>query len=315
MKSIVLFTGGGIADFGHPISPSAVVDIEPWFLEAYRINHPQNVKRLQRDILATDPQEVCADMGVKNTDLLWGSPSCQCFSISAAGLNPPEHARMRPLYLKTAEYAAILKPRFVIVENVLGILQKQHVMWTTWLKRDLEKLGYYVALWKLNAIDFDGCAQRKRVFIVARLNGPVPPEPKGKQKGNPKRLGQIIGHLSEQEALADGCVTVSKNWQEKLKSIEPAKPILRDDGSKSGYCRLSMDGQVLALRTRPCIIKTPLMVHPKVNRFLSVREFACIQGVPDYKFPKYMPTSERYRVIGQAIPPFLAKAVIDRLTA
>ena len=48
------------------------------------------------------------------------------------------------------------------------------------------------------------------------------------------------------------------------------------------------------------------------NRRLSWRECARLQGFDDSKFPE-MPLKHLYKVIGNAVPPLLAKALADRI--
>jgi DNA (cytosine-5)-methyltransferase 1 len=46
--------------------------------------------------------------------------------------------------------------------------------------------------------------------------------------------------------------------------------------------------------------------HPEENRLLTVREMATLQGFPfDYRFPARS-VANRYRVIGDAVPPLVA---------
>ena len=184
-----------------------------------------------------------------------------------------------------------------------------------WLQEDfLQPLDYRTKVWgtkelKMNALDFGGCQIRPRVFVVAKLEDDVAAQPEGKAK--PQTLRQVIGHLSEAEALADGVEPMSKKWTEQVSMIEPGGRLQ----PKSNNLRLEWEGQCHSLRTGPRIKKNMVSVHPEKNRFLSVREFCHIMGVPEYRFPKGMAVNEKYRIIGQAIPPFLATAVIDQLTA
>ena len=74
--------------------------------------------------------------------------------------------------------------------------------------------------------------------------------------------------------------------------------------------RLSMDEPSLTLTCAPAQKQTE-RCHPTETRPLTVREYARIQTFPDYwVFEGNI--ADQYKQIGNAVPPLLAKAIIDK---
>ena len=83
-------------------------------------------------------------------------------------------------------------------------------------------------------------------------------------------------------------------------------------GGRTGfYRRLSWNKPSPTLVTSPTQTGT-CMCHPKYDRPLSLREYALIQGFPgNWKFQGTL--SEKYRMIGEAVPVKLAKIIAETI--
>ena len=58
-------------------------------------------------------------------------------------------------------------PRFLLMENVTNILSKRHEKdFNSW-KKELERLGYYNKVYRLNALDFGIPQNRKRAYMIS----------------------------------------------------------------------------------------------------------------------------------------------------
>lgn len=106
-------------------------------------------------------------------DILMGGTPCQSFSVAGkrAGLDDPRGN----LALEFARLAERLRPRWIVWENVQGVLsQAEGRAFGTFLWA-LEECGYGFAYRVLDA-QFDGLAQRRgRVFVVGYLGDWRPP--------------------------------------------------------------------------------------------------------------------------------------------
>jgi DNA (cytosine-5)-methyltransferase 1 len=81
----------------------------------------------------------------------------------------------------------------------------------------------------------------------------------------------------------------------------------KQGGRRGFYRRLAWDSPSPTLVTSPSQLGTCLC-HPDETRPLSVKEYARIQGFPDgWEFVGT--TSQKYRMIGEAVPVDLARAI------
>lgn len=127
--------------------------------------------------------------GDREIDLLVGGTPCQAFSV--AGLREGLTDERGNLTLEFARLAAALRPRWIIWENVPGVLSDATNAFGCLLGA-LSELGYGCA-WRVLDAQFFGVAQRRqRVFVVGYLGaaaaaGAVLFEPEGVRRDPPTR--------------------------------------------------------------------------------------------------------------------------------
>jgi DNA (cytosine-5)-methyltransferase 1 len=130
--------------------------IDNWMpaVEAYR----QNVsgEAWCKNLLHCDPKKF------DKPDLLMASPPCPSFSIAKVG--GKETFTDQWLSAKVAEFAAVLKPKAVLIENVPPYLKSKSCQF---LINNLVSLGYVVQCQILNAADFGAPQTRRRLIILA----------------------------------------------------------------------------------------------------------------------------------------------------
>jgi DNA (cytosine-5)-methyltransferase 1 len=93
-----------------------------------------------------------------------------------------------------------------------------------------------------------------------------------------------------------------------FRRVMDGTPTEKRGGAPSGLKRLQSD--------EPCLTITSAapreFVHPTEDRFLTIRECARIQSFPDYfQFEGSM--SSKITLIGNAIPPLIAKVIADHI--
>lgn len=184
-----LFAGGGGASTGIEVATGYSVDIainhDPAAILMHETNHP-GTKHHCEDVRKVDPVKACAGRPV---GLLWASPDCKHFSKAKGG--KPKDKKIRGLGWMVVRWAALVRPRVIILENVeefqnWGPLNRGHrpikakkgVTFRKFVKQ-LEDLGYVVEWRTLCAADYGAPTTRKRLFLVARRDGRpiVWPEP------------------------------------------------------------------------------------------------------------------------------------------
>jgi len=183
------FAGGGGASTGIELGLGRPVDIainhDPEAVAMHDINHP-HTKHFCESVWEVDPRVVVDGRPV---DLCWFSPDCKHFSKAKGGA--PVKKEIRGLAWVAIRYAATVKPKVIMLENV-----EEFVTWGP-LATDgrpcaknkgrtfssfvnaLRRLGYQVDWRELRACDYGAPTIRKRLFLIARCDGQpiIWPEP------------------------------------------------------------------------------------------------------------------------------------------
>ena len=179
--AIDLFAGGGGASTGIEQAIGRHVDIainhDPEAIALHSVNHPQT-RHYVSDVFEVDPLVVTAGQPV---GLLWASPDCKHFSKAKGG--KPVSKKIRSLAWVVIKWAKAVRPRMIFLENVeefqtwgpLGADERPCPLrkgqtFARW-KKSLEQLGYVVEHRELRACDYGAPTIRKRLFLVARLDG------------------------------------------------------------------------------------------------------------------------------------------------
>ena len=175
------FAGGGGASTGIELAVGRPVDIainhDPDAIAMHKVNHPFT-RHYCESVWEVNPKEICEGNPV---GLMWLSPDCKHFSRAKGG--KPVSKNVRGLAWIALRWAATVKPRVIMLENVpefvtWGRLGKdgkpdpKHIGETFWsFVRALERHGYNVAWRELRACDYGAPTIRTRFFLIARCDG------------------------------------------------------------------------------------------------------------------------------------------------
>lgn len=195
-----LFCGAGGVTTGFAMADNGIarviacVNHDPKAIESHWKNHPE-VKHFEEDIRTLDLTELA--MHAKDSQqmhpgaklVLWASLECTNFSNAKGG--QPRDADSRTLANHLHRYVDILKPDYVMIENVVEfrawgpldkkgkpIDRKKGKDFTEWNEKMISH--GYINEWNiLNSADFGAYTSRKRLFgIFARPELPITwPEP------------------------------------------------------------------------------------------------------------------------------------------
>lgn len=201
MKELVIdnFAGIGGASIGIEQALGRPIDIainhNPVAVAAHLFNHPKT-RHFCEDIFKVDPVKATQGSPI---GLAWFSPDCTHHSKAKGG--KPRKKKIRGLAWVAIRWAATVRPRVIILENVEEFLDwgplkkgqpdKKRKGWTfnEWVWQ-LEHLGYEVEWRELVAADYGAPTTRKRFYLIARCDGEkiVWPEPThGPDKARPWR--------------------------------------------------------------------------------------------------------------------------------
>ncbi|CAK9093131.1 Modification methylase HphIA (M.HphIA) (Cytosine-specific methyltransferase HphIA) (M.Hphi(C)) [Durusdinium trenchii] len=194
------FAGGGGASLGITRATGLPVDVaanhDKSAIAMHLANHPET-RHYCENLWDLDPEDVTEGRPV---GLAWFSPDCTHFS-KAKGSKPREE-RVRALAWIVVRWAARVRPRVILLENVeefadwgplrngRPVKSKRGITFSQWCNQ-LRELGYRVEWRILTASDYGAPTTRKRLFLVARCDGEpiVWPEP---THGSPQAIRKQI---------------------------------------------------------------------------------------------------------------------------
>lgn len=206
------FAGGGGASTGIEMATGHSVEIainhDPAAIAMHKANHP-TTEHYCESVWDINPLKAVRGRQVA---LCWFSPDCKHFS-KAKGSKPVEKS-IRGLAWIAVRWAATVKPRVIMLENVeefktWGPLLKNNMPdpkkkgWTfDYFVKSLKKQGYEVDYRELKACDYGAPTIRKRFFLIARRDGKpiVWPQP---TYGDPKSLEVKLGKLKPWRTAAE----------------------------------------------------------------------------------------------------------------
>lgn len=150
------------------------------------------------DIEFHDIRNITTDAirGIGRVDIICGGFPCQAFSI--AGNRRGFEDTRGTLFFEVARFASILRPKYLFLENVKGLLSHDNGTTFETILRTLDELGYDVEWQVLNSKDFGVPQNRERVFLIGHLRGagtrnvfPLRGESSTAESLKPKRLGNL----------------------------------------------------------------------------------------------------------------------------
>jgi len=175
------FCGGGGASTGISLAIGRSVDIainhDPAAIAMHKVNHP-DTEHYCESVWEVDPRKAANGRPV---GLVWLSPDCKHFSKAKGG--KPVQKNIRGLAWVAVRWAATVKPRVIMLENVeefkaWGPLlvdgkpdPKQKGRTFNTFVHALERQGYQVQHRELRACDYGAPTIRKRFFMIARCDG------------------------------------------------------------------------------------------------------------------------------------------------
>ena len=277
----------------------------------------------------------------RNVDVIFGGPPCQSFST--AGARRALDDERGNLLLRYIHIVEQIKPRYVVIENVRGLLSASYSY------KDIEKpikggalcvvldrlkaAGYTVSFELYNAANFGAPQIRERVVMIGKLGAEkvaylTPTHDENGRYGLSKwrTFADAVQGIEDREQHYIEFPEKRLKFYRMLKEGQYWKDLppeaqreamgakLELGGGKTGfYRRLAFDRPSPTLVTDPTMPATDLC-HPTKNRPLSVEEYARIQEFPD-DWVICGPLKEKYRQIGNAVPIKLGQAIARTILA
>lgn len=168
MKFLDLFAGIGGFRLGMESAGHECVgfcEIDKFARTSYKAIHDTEGEVEMHDITTVSDEFV---RGIGSVDVICGGFPCQAFSI--AGKRKGFEDTRGTLFFEIARFASILRPRYLFLENVKGLLNHEGGATFETILRTLADLGYDVEWQVLNSKDYVP-QNRERVFIIGHLRG------------------------------------------------------------------------------------------------------------------------------------------------
>lgn len=303
------------------------IDFDKTICQTYKKNFPNHVL-IEKDIKDLTEKEILELTKEKEVDLIIGGTPCQGFSMAGnIGRNFIDDPRNH-LFKEFARIVSILKPKFVIIENVARVYNHNKGKTRKEIISLFEELGYQIECKILNSANYGVPQVRNRVFFIGnRLHLPNRFPEKTFDKNTqttisnqkikqwktikeaiddlPKLNSGEISNIPNHEAMSHSEQMLNKmsyvsNGGSRHQIPEKLRPT---SGDVRKYIKYNAD--------EPSICVTGDMrkvFHYSQNRALSVRELARIQSFPDNFIFVGSKISQQQQV-GNAVPPLMSQAI------
>ena len=169
MKFLDLFAGIGGFRLGMESAGHECIgfcEINKFARASYKAIHDTKGEIELHDITRVTDESI---RRIGRVDAICGGFPCQAFSI--AGNRRGFEDTRGTLFFEIARFASILRPRYLFLENVRGLLNHENGITFATIISTLDELGYDVEWQVLNSKDFGVPQNRERVFIIGHLRG------------------------------------------------------------------------------------------------------------------------------------------------
>ena len=169
MKFLDLFAGIGGFRLGMESAGHECIgfcEIDKFARASYKAIHNTEGEIELHDITAVSDESI---RRIGRVDIICGGFPCQAFSI--AGNRRGFEDTRGSLFFEIARFASILRPKYLFLENVKGLLNHDGGATFETILGALDELGYNVEWENINSKNFGVPQNRERVLIVGHLRG------------------------------------------------------------------------------------------------------------------------------------------------
>lgn len=169
MKFLDLFAGIGGFRLGMESAGHKCIgfcEIDKFARASYKAIHDTKGEVEFHDITSVSDESI---RGLGCVDIICGGFPCQAFSL--AGKRRGFEDTRGTLFFEIARFASILRPKYLFLENVTGLLSHNKGNTFETILGTLDELGYDAEWQVFNSKNFGVPQNRERVFIIGHLRG------------------------------------------------------------------------------------------------------------------------------------------------
>lgn len=287
MKFLDLFAGIGGFRLGMEATDHKCIgfcEIDKFARASYKAIHNTEGEIELHDITTVTDDEVRA---IGHIDVICGGFPCQAFSI--AGARRGFEDTRGTLFFEIARFASILKPKYLFLENVKGLLNHDKGNTFETILSALDELGYDVEWQVLNSKNFGVPQNRERVYIIGHL-----------RETSERQIFPIVETRSDKSIIQLGNIKKTESF-----------------GGNPQCGRIySVDGLAPCLNAMQGGQREPkIFINGRVRK-LTPRECWRLQGFPDWAFDKAQEVnsnSQLYKQAGNSVTVNVIAAIAERL--
>ncbi len=247
-------------------------------------------------------------------DILLASPECTSHTCAKGGA--PRDEASRATAMLVVEYARALRPRWLVLENVIHMRP-----WSRYgeLKHTLRDLGYHLHEHVLDAADFGVPQRRRRLFIVGdRKRQPV--RHVRKRPGRRKSAGSVLdpadtwktSALFDERRAAATLERAERGFRELGEDASFLLVYYGNDGA-GGWQPLNRPLRTVTTLDRFALIRHD--GHEPQMRMLQVPELKRAMGFDEDFILPVGTRRDRIRLLGNGVCPPVMTAVVNSLIA
>jgi len=348
LKGLSLFSSAGIAEtYYKDIGIDIIVANELIERRAklYQKLYPKS-KMIQGNILDEKVNsKIQNEIKEEKIDIIIATPPCQ--GVSLAGKNKSQQAMTNDernhLIFKIIEYIHLIKPKFVLIENVprylqLFLIYKNNFVTIEEILKEEFKNEYDIKINILDSSEFGVPQKRKRAFI--KLFKKNLTWNNAKKEKNIITVKDAIGHLPSLESgqssnipwhyarkHSDKNILWMKHTPTNKSAFENKVHYPKKNNGdkikafKTTYARMDWEQPAPTITIRNDCIASQRNVHPgrlkkdgtySDARVLTPLELMILSSLPiNWNIPKDTPEMLIRQVIGECVPPLLMKKVLE----
>lgn len=271
MKFLDLFAGIGGFRLGMESAGHECVgfcEIDKFARKSYKAIHDTRGEIELHDITTVSDESI---RRIGRVDIICGGFPCQAFSI--AGARRGFKDTRGTLFFEIARFAAILKPKYLFLENVKGLLNHDRGNTFKTIIRALDELGYDLEWQLFNSKHFGVPQNRERCYIIGHL-----------RRASGRKIFPIVETRSDKSIIQLGNIKKTESF-----------------GGNPQCGRIySIDGLSPCLNTMQGGQREPkIFINDRVRK-LTPRECWRLQGFPDWAFDKAQEVNSNSQLYKQA---------------
>lgn len=302
MEFLDLFAGIGGFRLGMEMAGHHCIgfcEIDKYARKSYQAIHQTKGEIELHDIISVSNEFI---RSIGHTDILCGGFPCQAFSIARKRQGFAD--TRGTLFFEIARFTTILRPRFLFLENVKGLLNHERGATFETILRTLDELGYDVEWACLNSKAYVP-QNRERVFIIGhsraeRTSQIFPLTRKDKPVIHPKKGIIVVGQLPEKYQQSSRVFSTDSLSPTLTTKVESPKILVRKSNQQvervypgdsvnlsypNSQTRRGRVGKQLAHTLLTIDNQAVITDHYQIRK-LTPRECWCLQGFPDWAFER-----------------------------